>query len=90
MHYTVKFTGTNQQKESQALAECKSFLGNRIYNNVVKALRVDLLASNPRSRTQHLRHAHTLLSFVGVQGRYPVRALVRAALRPVARKQGRK
>lgn len=75
--YTVTFKGTRAEKEAQALKECKEYLG-RSYKRIVKALKEARAQSSGLIR--FYRWAQLALSFAGIQGKWPVRAMVRQAL----------
>lgn len=80
-HYTVPFPRanmTNAEKELAALNAAKDYIGdNRRYKRVLGALQEILNGGG--TRTQKMRSCYMALSFAGIQGRWPVRALVKAA-----------
>lgn len=73
-HYEVKFTGSNHEKEAQALRECESYLGTTRFNKIVKSCRKSLKGVPCRKAYRELRFA---LPFAGIQGYWPVRAFFR-------------
>lgn len=79
MSYTVRFTGTRAEREAAALKECKEYLEtNTRFKRVTLALR-EGWESGKRPATR-MRTAYFLCSMIGIQGRWPVRAMVKAAL----------
>lgn len=78
--YTVEFKGTRAEREAQALEECKQYLG-RSFNKTVANIAVVL--DDKTTRKTHLYRSVRLGldMFVGIRGYWPVRALIRAALK---------
>lgn len=79
MSYTVEFKGTRAQKIAAARKECKTYLGAKRYRTVVDAARSILLGA-PRKSLGY-RQLYFSLSFAGIQGKWPVRAVAEDAVR---------
>lgn len=77
--YSVRFVGSNQERDEQALAECKWYLGDK-FEKAVECVAVEMAKPAPR-KTLVVRRVAFLLTWVGIQGRFPVRAMMRAALK---------
>lgn len=70
-HYEVRFTGSNDEKERQALKECVSYLGKGRFNKIVQSIAKDLRGASCREAYRSVRFA---LPFAGIQGYWPIRA----------------
>jgi hypothetical protein len=79
MRQTIKFYGTKAECEAQALQRCRDYLGDR-FDFALGAIR-DMLCTVGATRRQRLNRCKMALSFAGVEGYYPVRAMIRAALK---------
>ena len=77
--YTVEFNGTRAEREAKALAECKSYLGSS-YRKVLKGVRNTLQQSSRRT-VGYRTVRFGLAMFSGIEGYWPVRAMIRAALK---------
>jgi hypothetical protein len=78
MKRVVQFTGSPAEINDAATKECKRYLG-RQYRDKVRALR-DFMSFG-KSRTQTLRRAYLGCGMMGIEGRVPVHAMVRAVYR---------
>lgn len=79
MHHTVKYEGDDAANMTAALRDCRFYLGNRY--QVIRRHLLNQLREDPTlSEQQHSHQAAMLLSFVGISGIWPVRAMVADAL----------
>jgi len=72
--YTVKFEGSKQECEAAALRECISYLGKDRFNKMCNSVAKDLRGCGIRQAYRELRFA---LPFAGIQGYWPIRAMVK-------------
>lgn len=82
MHTTISYDqATVKERTAAALRDCKAYLGESAYDKVLKGIRAYWEENQGHSKTTLYRGSRMALSlFVGIEGRYPVRAMVRAAL----------
>ena len=80
MKYTIEFKGTRGEREAQALKATKEYLGTARYLQIRRKLVDWCLAqrevSNVNSRELY-RGIQFALVLIGVQGRWPARAVIR-------------
>lgn len=72
MSYTVNYDAlglTEEQKKKKAIDDCKFYLGTKLFNKVIKAMKED---SKKGCKKENIEWT---LSFVGIQG-YPAKVLV--------------
>lgn len=80
MHYTTAYKSHSREDNTlRAMEDCQSYLGER-YSELVEKIRDTL--SPTSSLADKYRAIELICSFVGIQGYYPVRAMVAAVLRP--------
>lgn len=80
MHtYTTYDLPSKADNEALALADCKEYMGDR-YESCMELLRAEVAASNMR-RTELYRGIAHCCWFAGIEGYYPVRAMVREVLK---------
>lgn len=80
MRYETQYLGTKAENEAKALQDCKDYLGEEIYEKAIRILRADL--SSPTSRTYKYHYIRaSLVMFLGIEGYWPVRAMVREVLK---------
>lgn len=72
--YIVEFTGSTRDREAAALRECISYLGKARFNKLCNAVAKDLRGCTIRQAYRELRFA---LPFAGIQGYWPIRAMVK-------------
>lgn len=75
----ITFKGTPAEQEAQALTRCEEYLDKR-FCLVLQALRNAWGIQNIRN-AQRYRSCWLVLSFVGIEGYYPVRGMIRRALK---------
>ena len=68
MHYEREYTGTEADKLSRALKDCREWLGKATFNKVAKALQQD------RGRTS-MNFLLIQFAMMGIQG-YPAYAMI--------------
>lgn len=88
MGYTVNYMGTPAEMEAKALADVMSYLGGESELKKLKAKVQDFYRANPSMSTANRYRAvrFSLSMYVGIEGYYPVRAILRyVGLKPVAK-----
>jgi hypothetical protein len=78
MKWTSHYSGTNAQKTDAAEGDCKFYLGTAGFYKAGKTL-ADTFQQGPAGFRESYKTAKVLLAFVGIRGRWPVRAMVRQA-----------
>lgn len=80
MGYETKYLGTKAENEAKALQDCKDYLGDR-YDGTMKALKVLAGEFGGRTTRKYAAIRDCLGLIIGIQGYYPVRAMVREVLK---------
>lgn len=84
MHYTTNYTGTNTENEQSARNDVVSYLGGkREYNKKLKVLRAyaEGVRHGGGSVSKLYRNVRASLAlFLGIEGYWPVRAIMRDVL----------
>ena len=86
MKYEISFTGTKAEKEKQALRATRDYLGLARYLQVRRKLVdycLDVVKAEGGGCATMYRRIQFALMLLGVQGRYPIRAVVRDVLHSV-------
>lgn len=78
-HYSRYLCETKAENEARALADCKEYLGDEFYDKVIRTLRSETKGKSVRYAYHMIRFS--LSMFVGIEGYYPVRAMVREVLK---------
>ena len=80
MHYTTAYRAHSREDNTiQAMEDCQNYLGDK-FEGLVEKIRDSLCAES--SLADKYRAIELICGFVGIQGYYPVRAMVAAVLRP--------
>ena len=86
MSYEIMFDGTRHEMEAQARQSCIDYLGSeqrfeQLIWNIRKDLRLDPRFKHLSTASKYRLIKRSLGMFVGIAGRYPVRAIAREALK---------
>jgi hypothetical protein len=87
MKTTIRYDqATRQARTDAALADCKAYLGATSYEKVLQGIRDYWQENRECSRPCLYRGTRMALSlFVGIEGKYPCRAMIREAGKPAPR-----
>ena len=78
MHITRDYTGLPNAKD-KALDDCREYLGIIRFDNVVRAIRADILNNGIDDIDTSTRSIASCLSMIGIQG-FPARAMAEYAV----------
>lgn len=84
MHHTIDYATlpTRKERDAAALRDCKRYLGPSAYKKTLAGIRAYWVENEGHSKATLFRGSRMSLGmFVGIEGRYPVRAILREALR---------
>jgi hypothetical protein len=87
MHYTRKYSGTRAECTDAAVKDCKEWYG-KTYGKKLAMLSEHILNCREAGHSRRAIHdsMHMLCGIGGVQGYWPIRAIIREALRLNAQK----